>query len=134
MELGKWDAVVYMEAAVRLDSRHAPTLVRSGEMLLELGAIERATNRAEEAIALDPALAGAWALRVLAFFLRLAGNIGYYLGRLVVNVYDLVIFPALWLEALVARKMVAAPPKESTVNDQPIAEHPENAPEHVRGG
>ncbi|MGD9310524.1 MAG: hypothetical protein PVG51_15380, partial [Desulfosarcina sp.] len=66
--------------------------------------------------------------------LRLAGNIGYYLGRLVVNVYDLVIFPALWLEALIARKMAAAPSTGSAVNDQPTTEHPENVPEHVRGG
>jgi hypothetical protein len=79
-------------------------------------------------------MAGAWALRVLAFVLRLAGNIGYYLGRLVVNVYDLVIFPALWLEALIARKMAAAPSTDSAVNDQPTTEHPENVPEHVRGG
>jgi hypothetical protein len=49
-------------------------------------------------------MAGAWALRPLVFLLRLAGNLGYYLGRLVVNVYDLVIFPALWLEALIPKK------------------------------
>lgn len=57
------DAVVHLEAAVRLDPRHAPTVVRSGEMLLGVGAVDRALKRAEEAIALDPALAGAWALR-----------------------------------------------------------------------
>jgi hypothetical protein len=42
------------------------------------------------------------------FLLRLAGSLGYYLGRMVVNVYDLVIFPALWLEALILRKITAA--------------------------
>ena len=57
------DAVVQLEAAVRLDPRHAPTLVRSGEMLLGIGASDRALQRAEEAIALDSSLAGAWALR-----------------------------------------------------------------------
>ncbi len=57
------DAVVHMEAAVRLDPRHAPTIVRDGEMLLALGAADRAMERAEEAIRIDPTLAGAWALR-----------------------------------------------------------------------
>ena len=57
------DAIVQMEAAVRLDPRHAPTLVRSGEMLLAVGATEKSLQRAEQAIALDGSLAGAWALR-----------------------------------------------------------------------
>jgi len=57
------DAVVHMEAAVRLDPRHAPTIVRSGEMLLAVGAVDRALERAQDAIALDATLAGAWALR-----------------------------------------------------------------------
>ena len=57
------DAVVHMEAAVKLDPRHAPTVVRSGEMLLAMGAENRAMQRAEQAIALDARLAGAWALR-----------------------------------------------------------------------
>jgi tetratricopeptide (TPR) repeat protein len=57
------EAVVQMEAAVRLDPRHAPTVVRAGEMLLAVGASERAMQRAEEAIRLDSNLPGAWALR-----------------------------------------------------------------------
>jgi len=57
------DAVVQLEAAVRIDPRHAPTVVRSGEMLLGIGSIDRSLQRAEEAIALDSSLAGAWALR-----------------------------------------------------------------------
>jgi hypothetical protein len=64
-------------------------------------------------------MAGAWALRILGFLLRLVGNLGYYSGRLVVNVYDLVIFPALWLEALVVRKMAAAPSQKKAQEDQP---------------
>lgn len=40
----------------------------------------------------------AWALRSLAFLLRLLGNIGYYTSRLIINVYDLLIFPSLYLE------------------------------------
>lgn len=46
-----------------------------------------------------------WLLRMLAFGLRLLGNLGFYLGRLVVNVYDLVIFPSLWIEDLLSRKL-----------------------------
>jgi hypothetical protein len=52
-------------------------------------------------------MTGVWALRTLAFLLRLTGNLAYYLGRLVMKVYDLVIFPALWLETLVHRKRAA---------------------------
>jgi hypothetical protein len=62
-------------------------------------------------------MAGAWALRALVFFLRLAGNMGYYLGRLVVNVYDLVIFPALWLEAMILRKMAGSPSGNDSQTD-----------------
>ena len=43
----------------------------------------------------------AWLLRVFAFFLRLLGNIGFYAGRFIVNVYDLAIFPAIWLEGII---------------------------------
>lgn len=61
------DAVVHMEAAVRLDPRNAPTVVRSGEMLLAVGAVDRAAERAQQAMALDAKLAGAWALRGRTF-------------------------------------------------------------------
>jgi hypothetical protein len=45
----------------------------------------------------------AWTLRVLAFILRLLGNLGFYCSRIVINVYDLIIFPALWLEGVLIR-------------------------------
>ena len=61
------DAVVHMEAAVRLDARNAPTIVRSGEMLLAVGAVDTAAERAQQAIALDAKLGGAWALRGRVF-------------------------------------------------------------------
>jgi hypothetical protein len=64
-------------------------------------------------------MTASWGLRALAFFLRLAGNLGYYLGRLVTNVYDLVIFPALWLEALISRKMAAASAEDGTEAEPP---------------
>ncbi len=57
------EAVVHMEAAAQLDPRHAPTVVRTGEMLLEMGAIDRAEQRADQAIGLDSTLAGGWFLR-----------------------------------------------------------------------
>jgi tetratricopeptide (TPR) repeat protein len=64
------EAVVHMEAAVRLEPRHTPTLVRSGEMLLELGGADRSLERAERALALDATLASAWALRGRVFRTR----------------------------------------------------------------
>lgn len=57
------EAVLHMEVAVQLDPRHAPTVVRAGEMLLEMQAIDQARQRAEQAISLDSTLAGGWALR-----------------------------------------------------------------------
>ncbi|QEG32939.1 cellulose synthase subunit BcsC [Bythopirellula goksoeyrii] len=57
------DAVVHMETAVQIDPRHVPTIVRSGEMLLAVGATDKAMQRAEEAIKLDATLSGSWALR-----------------------------------------------------------------------
>jgi hypothetical protein len=48
-------------------------------------------------------LVAAWALRALSFGLRLAGNLGFYVARMVSNIYDLIIFPALWFENIIAR-------------------------------
>lgn len=39
-------------------------------------------------------------LRLISFFLRLVGNIVYYVGRFVINLYDLLIFPSIWLEGV----------------------------------
>ena len=43
----------------------------------------------------------AWLLRMFAFFLRLLGHMGFYAGRFIVNVYDLAIFPTIWLEGII---------------------------------
>jgi hypothetical protein len=54
-------------------------------------------------------------LRFLAFILRLLGNIGFYIGRFVVNMYDLIIFPTIWLEGVilgVKTKQKAAPDED----------------------
>ena len=40
-------------------------------------------------------------LRFLAFVLRLIGNVGYFSGRLIVNFYDLLIFPSIWIEGVI---------------------------------
>ncbi len=42
------------------------------------------------------------AFRLISFVLRLIGNIGYYTGRFVINLYDLLIFPSIWLEGVLA--------------------------------
>ena len=39
-------------------------------------------------------------LRALAFLLRLAGNFFYYLGSVVISIYDIIAFPAMWFDAL----------------------------------
>jgi hypothetical protein len=41
-------------------------------------------------------------LRLTAFVLRLAGNLICQSGRLATNIYDLIIFPLLWLESVVS--------------------------------
>ena len=46
-------------------------------------------------------------LRVLAFVLRLVGNIARYSGKIVANLYDLVIFGPLWLENTITKKLSA---------------------------
>jgi hypothetical protein len=43
----------------------------------------------------------AWLLRMFAFLLRLLGHMGFYAGRFIVNVYDLAIFPTIWLEGII---------------------------------
>jgi hypothetical protein len=40
-------------------------------------------------------------LRALAFLLRLLGNIAHHLGEFLVNIYDLLIFPPLWVEKMI---------------------------------
>lgn len=39
-------------------------------------------------------------LKLIGFLLRLLGSMAYYTGRFIVNVYDLIIFPTIWLEGL----------------------------------
>ena len=81
----------------------------------------------------------AWMLRSLAFVLRLLGQLGYYTGRLMINLYDLVIFPALWLEGVVTQSLFRTQTKgnetdkEKTIGPgtmspmEPLAENKEMA-------
>ncbi|MGD9211324.1 MAG: hypothetical protein PVI90_11135, partial [Desulfobacteraceae bacterium] len=52
----------------------------------------------------------AFLLRLFSFILRIFGSLGYYSGRLVINVYDLLISPALWIERLITSKMAKTSP------------------------
>ena len=63
-------------------------------------------------------------LRLLAFFLRLIGNLGYYTGRLIINLYDLIIFPSIWLEGVVtgSKGKQMEPAEEQLFEDGGITE------------
>ena len=43
-------------------------------------------------------------LRMMAFTLRLVGNVSYYVCKCIVGLYDIIVFPALWVESLITRK------------------------------
>ncbi len=45
-------------------------------------------------------IGGGGVLRLISFLLRLIGNLAYYAGRFVINLYDLLIFPSIWLEGV----------------------------------
>jgi hypothetical protein len=66
-------------------------------------------------------------LRITAFVLRLLGNVGYYLGRFIVNMYDLVIFPTIWLEGVI----VGAKTRPKIAPDGEIQETNVLAEDHI---
>jgi hypothetical protein len=77
----------------------------------------------------------AWLLRIFAFLLRLLGNIGFYLGRFIVNVYDLAIFPAIWLEGIVMAtksKNVDLPESESPEDSHLVEEAADSYEETIQ--
>jgi Flp pilus assembly protein TadD len=57
------EALLQIEAAIRLDGTDAAMFVRAGEMALATGATDRALARADQAIRLNSKLSTAWALR-----------------------------------------------------------------------
>ena len=62
---------------------------------------------------------GAAILRFFAFSLRAVGTLGYYSGRLVINLYDMLIFPALWIERLIQSKKSQKPSAPKAIQSQP---------------
>jgi hypothetical protein len=50
-------------------------------------------------------LVAAGFLRFMAFILRLLGNIGFYSAHFAINIYDMLIFPALWIEQIIIAKI-----------------------------
>jgi len=68
-------------------------------------------------------IVAAGSLKMLAFVLRLLGNIGYYTGRLIINLYDLAIFPCIWLESVLSglRSRDKTPPCGDPVEKPPPA-------------
>ena len=58
-----------------------------------------------------------WFLRTLSFILRLMGNLGFYAGRVIINAYDLIIFPALWLEGVIFKAVAKKGAKSETADD-----------------
>ena len=63
-------------------------------------------------------IVAAWMLRSLAFALRLIGQLGYYTGRLMINLYDLFIFPALWLEGVVTQSLSRTQTKDYETDNE----------------
>lgn len=65
-------------------------------------------------------MAFVWILRIQTVLLRFIGNLGYHTGRVVLRVYDLIIFPAIWIEDLVHRRLAHAKALPKTANDRTV--------------
>jgi hypothetical protein len=71
-------------------------------------------------------IVGAGMLRAIAFILRLIGNTGLYLGKFIISIYDLAIFPTIWLEGVIVskqssvKKMTKETPKRKLLNKTTI--------------
>ena len=66
-------------------------------------------------------------LRLTAFLLRLLGNIAYYIGRFIVNIYDLIIFPTIWLEGVI----LGVKSKNSELSDEELHDAPRLSEEPI---
>lgn len=66
-------------------------------------------------------------MRMIAFLLRLVGNAGFYTARLVINLYDLLIFPTIWLEGVI----VGSKTKRKNSYEEPLFEDGAAAEEAV---
>lgn len=69
-------------------------------------------------------IVAAGVLRLLAFVLRLIGNCAYYVGRLIVNLYDLIIFPSIWLEGVIVGPRAGSnqPPQNPLYEEETLPE------------
>jgi hypothetical protein len=77
----------------------------------------------------------AWLLRMFAFLLRLLGHVGFYAGRFIVNVYDLAIFPTIWLEGIILGskdKKIAIPDAELSEDSTLLEEAADNFEETLK--
>ncbi len=63
----------------------------------------------------------AWLLRMLAFAVRLSGQLLYSLGRLLVNIYDLIIFLPLRIEQSVRQRKSGAAAEVETLDEAVVA-------------
>jgi hypothetical protein len=63
-------------------------------------------------------ICGAWGLRTTAFCLRLAGNVALYGGKFVRDLYDVFIFPGLWLETILRRNPSGAKAEPPTTKQK----------------
>ena len=63
-------------------------------------------------------------LRLFALILRLIGNIAYFAGRSIINLYDLVIFPSIWLEGFFmgSKTKKKQPAEELLYDDESLRE------------
>ncbi|GAB6096962.1 hypothetical protein JCM14469_32160 [Desulfatiferula olefinivorans] len=71
----------------------------------------------------------AFAMRLAAFFLTLSGTLIMGIGDLMVRLYDLLIFPPLWVEEILTgtvSRRAAVPAATETVTPSPIGDQPEN--------
>ena len=66
-------------------------------------------------------------LRTLVWVLRLTGNLSRFSGRMLINVYDLLIFAPLWIEHMMQSK--DSKPKDKTAVDES-----ENPSTYAQGG
>ncbi|NNF97925.1 MAG: hypothetical protein HKM93_00965 [Desulfobacteraceae bacterium] len=63
-------------------------------------------------------------LLLVAFLLRLIGNLGFYMGRLISNVYDMIIYPAIWVEGVILAKMQTGTPGKQDAASTKLKESP----------
>lgn len=69
-------------------------------------------------------IVAAGVLRLLALVLRLIGNCAYYGGRLIANLYDLIIFPSIWLEGVMTGSRAGSnqPPQNPLYEEEALPE------------